>query len=761
MTDSDRESGKGISTRRGALRVYIVAVVLALTPVALLCFYGWRMASDALVDLVAQNNLAAATTTKKMIETEFALRTKHLQSFAEGSLMVNAVLARDEEAARGRLELLVSGSIRVDRAFVTDPDGRLWSDFPRAPESLGKNFADRDWFKGISSNWQPYVSNVYRRNAEANPLLVAIAAPIFDPKDHRVAGCLVTQIRLEGIASIFRSVEVGKGGHVLLLDHTGAVITHPKVDLQARRYDEYAASSPVLSAQRGEIRNLQYTDPISNEEMLAAALPCHVAGSTWTVIAQQPISEAIRPVRLLALEIGAAGAFLAILGVVLFSGLAKYHRRTQRLGTELAAANRDLLAEIDKHRLTAEELRKASDELEDRVAQRTQELQATRDQLIQAQKMEAIGRLAGGVAHDFNNLLTIILGYSELILADWPNSDPKRKQLDEIRKAGERARALTRQLLAFSRKQVLNPVILDFNAQVKHMHQMLARLIGEDVELVTNLAPDLARVVFDPTQVEQILLNLAVNARDAMPHGGRLTIETANKYLEEDYCRVHEGIQPGAYVVLTVTDTGEGMSKETRLHIFEPFFTTKEKGRGTGLGLSTVYGIVQQSGGHIWVYSEPGQGATFKIFLPATEAPAAKASRAALPAVRRGSATILVAEDDHDVRALICTVLKGNGYHVLDGGGPEGTLALSRGYADAIHLLLTDVVMPQMSGRQLAETLKAERPDLKVLYMSGYTDNAIVHRGVLEPGTEFIEKPVQPDSLLRKVQEVLDKDSPA
>ena len=334
-------------------------------------------------------------------------------------------------------------------------------------------------------------------------------------------------------------------------------------------------------------------------------------------------------------------------------------------------------------------------------------------------------------------------------------------KVKEIEKAGERAASLTRQLLAFSRKQVLQPQVLDLNRVVSEVDKMLRRLIGADVDLLTVMEPQLWQVKADPGQIEQVLINLAVNARDAMPQGGKLTIETANVYLDENYAHQHIAVKSGPYVMLAVSDTGCGMDAETQKHIFEPFFTTKEAGKGTGLGLSTVYGIVKQSGGHIWVYSEPGQGTTFKIYLPQVDGtPEQPAKNVARGETLRGSETVLLLEDDEVVRRLIADVLEMNGYRVLTATNGSEALLVSERHKGPIHLLMTDVVMPGMSGREAAERLGKSRPKMKVLYMSGYTDEAIVHHGVLDPGVAFLEKPFTPDEVARKVREVLDSSFP-
>jgi PAS domain S-box-containing protein len=379
------------------------------------------------------------------------------------------------------------------------------------------------------------------------------------------------------------------------------------------------------------------------------------------------------------------------------------------------------------------------------------------EQFRQAQRLEAVGRLAGGVAHDFNNILTAISGYTELLLEDFRGNDPRRADLEEIRSAAQRAAALTRQLLAFSRKQVLQPQVLDLNEVVRALEKMLRRLIGEDVELAFRSADRLGAVRADPGQLEQVILNLAVNARDAMPHGGQLTLETANVVLDEAYAREHADTNPGPYVMLAVSDTGTGMSPEVQSHIFEPFFTTKELGKGTGLGLATVHGIVTQSGGRVQLYSEPGHGTTFKIFLPRVE-PTAEAAEAAPPTpVEGGRETVLVVEDDAAVREVVAKSLGNRGYTVLRAPDGRTALELAQVRAGKVDLLLTDIVMPGITGRELAQTLAAQHPRLRVLYMSGYTDDAVVRHGVLEEGVPFLQKPFTSDTLALKVREVLDR----
>jgi len=378
------------------------------------------------------------------------------------------------------------------------------------------------------------------------------------------------------------------------------------------------------------------------------------------------------------------------------------------------------------------------------------------EQLTQSQKMEAIGRLAGGVAHDFNNLLTVIDGYSQFLLNVTADDSPARGYAAKIQKATQSAASLTQQLLAFSRRQIIEPKPVDFNTVLAEAEGMIRRLVGEDVEIVFIYSDQKATVLGEVNQLHQVLMNLTANARDAMPSGGNLLFELSNVELGPDYVEDHPGVQPGAYVLLAVSDTGTGMDEETRSHIFEPFYTTKRKGMGTGLGLSTVHGIVQQNGGWIWVYSESGKGTTFKIYLPHVAAPPTAGMTADAPPVdHRGVETILVVEDHPDVRKLASDVLKFQGYKVIEAGAGEEALSISRNHAGTIDLMLTDVVLPGISGRQLAEQMASDRPGMKILYMSGYTENAIVHRGILLPGITFLPKPFSSQALLQKIHEML------
>ena len=391
------------------------------------------------------------------------------------------------------------------------------------------------------------------------------------------------------------------------------------------------------------------------------------------------------------------------------------------------------------------------------LAQDVTERVALEEQLRQSQKMEAVGRLAGGVAHDFNNLLTVILGYSQILADGLPPGSRLADSTGQIKSAADRAAGITRQLLAFSRKTVLSPRVINLNEVVVNLDSLLRRLIGDDIEVFTVPAKHLGSVKADPSQIEQVVMNLALNARDAMPHGGKVMLETSNVTLEAPYAREHQSLEPGRYVMLAVSDTGEGMSVETQARIFEPFYTTKDVGKGTGLGLSMVYGIVKQSGGFIWVYSEPDRGTTFKIYFPRIDQPAELLlAEKHVDKVQRGTETILLVEDDEQLRQLSSSVLAHCGYNVLVASTPEEGLAVCKANSKNIALLVTDVVMPRMNGRQLAKQILKLHPAMKVLYISGYTNNAIVHYGVLDSGLWFLPKPFTLSALVAKVREVLD-----
>jgi signal transduction histidine kinase/ActR/RegA family two-component response regulator len=438
---------------------------------------------------------------------------------------------------------------------------------------------------------------------------------------------------------------------------------------------------------------------------------------------------------------------------------AEIYRRAQQI-QEANRQLRELQTELEQRvQARTADLQRANEELQRQIAERKRTEEAlvrSEEQLRQAQKLEAVGRLAGGVAHDFNNLLTVILSYSHLLLEEAAPGEATRSELQEIQRAGNRAAELTRQLLAFSRQQVLEPRVLDLNRIISGLDKMLRRLIGEDIDLVTHPSSGLGMVQADPGQIEQVIMNLAVNARDAMPGGGKLTIETGNVELGEEYTALRGDLRPGHYAMLAVSDTGCGMSAEVKARIFEPFYTTKEKGKGTGLGLSTVHGIVKQSEGHIEVYSEPGHGTTFKIYLPRVEAAEEMTAVAGVTTARlEGTETVLVVEDEMSIRRLIGRSLRARGYRVLEANDGSEAIAHCERRSPRVDLLITDVVMPMMSGPELVQRVTAGCPGLKVLFISGYTDRALIHQGLRHDGSAFLQKPFTPETLARKVRELL------
>ena len=559
-------------------------------------------------------------------------------------------------------------------------------------------------------------------------------------------------------------------------------------------------AKPPLEVRTHE--DIQMYDRDGNTPVIALARP--IVGTPWLVLIEFPDDVVLKPVNGFVKRMLIIGSFLFVLGVAsafvlccnitgplyeLTAGATAIsrgdHSRTVNIN------RRDELGQLaTAFNAMVEKLRESQRELERKVQDRTAQLEEanrrlellseshaekrsvaereredalealhnTEKQLVQSQKLEAVGRLAGGISHDFNNLLTVILGYTDISKRSLTEGDPLFRNLEEISKASERAASLTRQLLAFSRKQVMQPKVFDMNIVVSDLRKMLRRMIGEDVELRVSLELELGNIKADPVQLEQVIMNLVVNARDAMPKGGKLSIETSNVYLDESYAHEHVSVVPGEYVMLAISDTGCGMDEETRQQIFEPFFTTKEPGKGTGLGLSMVYGIVRQSGGNIWVYSEEGTGTTFKIYFPRVTAEAQEYKRTnGCAETPKGSETILLVEDAALVRTLARQVLETAGYRVLEAESAEAALEVCETINGThIDLLLTDVVMPGMSGNDMSKILLARQPDMPVLYMSGYTDDAIVQHGVLEPGINFLQKPFSPGALAMKVREVLD-----
>ncbi|HEX7333551.1 MAG TPA: ATP-binding protein [Pyrinomonadaceae bacterium] len=572
----------------------------------------------------------------------------------------------------------------------------------------------------------------------------AVAAVKTD--DGKVAGYLVRWRKLATTADTRQQMTklLGTSATLYLGNHADDVWTDLS-SIVAKPARDVRTSNDIVAYDR------------DNTSVLALARP--IAGTPWLILIEFPDQVVLKPVHGFVKRMVMIGLFLFVMGVAGAFAMVEKLRESQR---ELENKVQERTAQLEEANRQLEIL--SASNVEKRTVaekERTDALEAlhnTEKQLVQSQKLEAVGRLAGGISHDFNNLLTVILGYSDISKRNLKEGDPLRRNLEEITKASERAASLTRQLLAFSRKQVMQPKVFDLNTVVTDLEKMLRRMIGEDIELRVSPGPDLGNIKADPVQLEQVIMNMVVNARDAMPKGGKLSIETSNVYLDESYARDHVSVVPGDYVMLAISDTGCGMDEETRLRIFEPFFTTKESGKGTGLGLSMVYGIVRQSGGNIWVYSEEGRGTTFKIYFPRVTAEAEEYKRAAQTGnVPKGSETILLVEDAEWVRKLARQVLETAGYRVLEAASAETAIKVCEKInGDKIDLLLTDVVMPGMSGNDMSKVLLKKQPGMPVLYMSGYTDDAIVQHGVLEPGINFLQKPFSPGALAAKVREVLD-----
>ena len=675
-----------------------------------------------------------------------------------------------------------ANSIRVELWSAERGQLLVWPEGDRTP--LGDLTTD---FKQASA--EPFRSIGSIRPVKDTVGFPAVAAVRND--DGKVAGYLVRWRKVTATAETRQQLTklLGTSAAFYLGNHEGDVWTD-FANIVARPSVDVRAKEDIFTYARG------------NDEVMGLARP--VAGTPWLILIEFPDAVVLKPVTsyvkrivvigLLLFVVGVAGAFVLSRNITspiyqLTAGATAISRgdhsrsvnihQNDELGQLANAFNamrekvsnsqRELEQKVQERTRQLEEANRQLESLSQSHAhkrsvaekERTDALEAlhhTEKQLVQSQKLEAVGRLAGGISHDFNNLLTVILGYSDIMKRNLPDGDPLRRNLEEIIRASERAASLTRQLLAFSRKQVMQPKVFDLTTVVSDLGKMLRRMIGEDIELRVTSESDLGNIKADPVQLEQVIMNLVVNARDAMPKGGKLSIEMTNVYLDESYSQDHVSVVPGDYVMLAISDTGCGMDEETRQRIFEPFFTTKEQGKGTGLGLSMVYGIVKQSGGNIWVYSEEGRGTTFKIYFPRVTAAAEEYKRASngldMP---QGSETILLVEDAEWVRTLAREVLETAGYRVLEAANADAAIRLCDSInGDRIDLLLTDVVMPGMSGNEMSRILLVKHPGMPVLYMSGYTDDAIVQHGVLEAGINFLQKPFTPAALAMKVREVLD-----
>ena len=743
------QHGDAPPSARHSLRWRLPLLVCSLVA-GVLAVFVWAASREVEQTLIAagtERAQAAADQLAALLAKPAERRLAELRDLAADPVIVRYALNPDDETdivVRARMAALVG----EDRQALT-----LWTSRQEGVTVAGRADATR-----LATEQPPRFERALRLDDVGGTIVAESVAPVTDRAGASPSGALVLRrpISLTPAPDILNRL-VGDGARVLV----GAV-----GDLRWTDFTRLVPPPPVGVVDAGSYVVGGGGTP---ERIGAVGV---VPGTPWRVWVEFPRALIVAPAksfRTRILVIGGVIVWVAIIFVALVaSQLSRPLVELTNAVERIASGDYAQRVSSDSHdevgRLTrafntmSRQIAGAQQRLLQDLKTRTEMEEHRRqleDQLAQSRKMEAVGRLAGGVAHDFNNLLTAILGYSNLVLDELEPGHPARADVEQMRRAGESAASLTRQLLAFSRKQILQPQVLDLNQVVRHAEGLLHRLIGEHIVLITALEPGLERVSADPGQLEQVILNLALNARDAMRDGGTLSIETANVRLDPPPQR-HEGAATGPQVMLKVSDTGVGMDEETRTRIFEPFFTTKPRGEGTGLGLSTVYGIVTQSGGTIRVASEPGHGTTFTVFFPSaadTQRPPPNLPPAGL---LDGTETILLAEDQPEVRSIACAVLRRHGYTVLEAANGEEALAIVRRRTERIDLLLSDVVMPAMSGPELARLVQAEQPKIRVLYASGYTDDAIVSHGVLDPGVAFLQKPFTPSALLRKIREMLD-----
>ncbi len=719
--------------------------MLALPAAALFTLVAGTTKRELQSKAIDEGRLTAALMSSAIHEQFFGL-SRYVSSYASRIRLQDAVRNRDQVTVNEILWQFVTENARFSRATVADPSGKMLYDYPHDPKVIDRSFADRDWYRGALESNGPYVSVAYRRAALRSPLVVAVAQRIED-RAGAFVGILMAQYTLSDIQEWIASIRPMWKGKLYVADHAGQFVTTALTGGMPPTPTLEPPVRELLSGRRGFVFG---ADPIDGTHSLITGRK--VDGLGWAVLVSRPSVDVFAAVA--ALERGVLALFLAALAGVGWLGTV-WRRTLLRYDERVKAAESKLLG--------------AKDELEERVRQRTAELSEANEalqremetrlqveeQLTHTQKLESIGRLAGGIAHDFNNHLTPIMGFASLLEQSMEEGDPKRDSAQQIQNAAKRAADLTKQLLAVARRQIIQPLVLDLNKVLRQSESLLRRTLGEDIDLVACYSGETWLVKLDPGQFEQILLNLVVNAREAMPKGGKLTLETATVTLSEQYAVSHPEVVPGEFMMVGISDTGNGMDQETLRRVFEPFFTTKP--RGTGLGLATTYGIVKQSGGHIWAYSEPGVGTTFKIYLPrCAEEVAQEPPKPDSATLKLGSETILLVEDEALVREIAERVLSEGGYKVLVAESAIQGLEIASRPDTTVEMLVTDVVMPNMTGKELAGKLAAIQPHAKVLYMSGYTENSVIHHGVLDDGIAFLPKPFTPGDLLRKVREVLD-----
>ena len=829
------------SWKRSLPRFLIFFFSIAI-PLLLVAHFEILTTLDASRASMARQGLAAAKLGATAVDEYLRGCGSYIEAYSRNPTLLDGMVLHDPGRVAAVLAELARHNGRVDRAFVTDPQGVEWCDYPHEPAVIGRSFAFRDWFQGVSRAESTYVSSVYRRAAGRQERTIAIATPL--RAGGRLRGYLVVHALVSSLERRLAQTPAPRFGELIVLDRGDAVVTGADSSgasairesltvvldrcrhgvpvqwskLAHRPHVVAYADIPALGGSVVALRDLETT--VASERavartiyllaiavaLLLALILCWILELKARRIREKveaPLRESERRFR--------ATFEQAAVGIAHFAADGRMLRVNQKLceilgyrreelltrslpelirfrgpdepdgiarqdlaqlrnwGGGIYRAEQELVRSDQSHvwcQITVAPVLGEEEEPEyyTGVVEDISERKRLEEQFLQSQKMRAIGQLAGGIAHDFNNLLTTILGYCELLERRLPEGAPYRTYVEEICKAGERASSLTAQLLAFSRKQILKPSLLDLNEVVGGVEQLLRRLIDHHVALETNLEPGLGAIRADRGQIEQVLMNLVVNARDAMPGGGRIVLETASESVDEPSAGDGEsGPPPGEYVTVTVTDTGTGMDEATRAQLFEPFFTTKEKGKGTGLGLSTVYGIVKQSGGAITVWSEPGRGSSFRVYLPRSEAePARIEPEPPLEIVGRaterdfppgGSETILLVEDDEVLRGLTRGVLEEAGYHVLEAESGNDALATCEPRQSRIHLVITDVAMPGMSGTVLVRRARALHPEMKVIYTSGFTDEAA--HGEIDRAMAFLQKPYTPASLLETVRSTL------
>jgi signal transduction histidine kinase/ActR/RegA family two-component response regulator len=742
----------------------LVALVLALPATFIVASTGLRSRDDA---------ISAARTETQELAAEIAFTQTNMVVAAGQLLTVLAQLPDVQDRHAERVRSLLRDCLRLDdqysNLFVADRTGRVWA----SAVEVTMNVADRRYFQKTLESQRLSSGEYVTSRATGRPAF-NLGYPVRDARGE-LAGVISVGFNLDRHRELLESSRAAPGTGYLLLDHAGVVLSRglDPGKLVGKQYE----ADPFQRMLAGPERDTLVARSMAGDQRLISYRKLWLPGEEEPYMfvrvgtPMEAVVDKANRALVANLLLLLPSLLLALFLAGLFAKRAIADRTThlQRAAERVAAG--DLSVRVTDEVVGGElgGLARTFDamatRLQEREGERTRaEADRSRleDQLRHAQKLEAVGRLAGGVAHDFNNLLTAIRGSAELVLAALPEGSPHRPDLVEINQASDRAAALTRQLLAFSRKQVLSPTVVDLNRAVRDSHRLLTRLIGEDVEILLEPDETIGRVRVDPGQLGQVLANLAVNARDAMPAGGIITIRTCEVDVDEAYAGQSPDARPGRWVQLAFSDNGHGMTPEVRAHLFEPFFTTKGPGAGTGLGLATIYGIVKQSGGFITVYSEPSAGTTLKLHFPRvdeaeTAAPAAPGPSAALPS---GVETILIVEDEPAVLRLVRQALDRQGYRLLVASTPADAIALAQASAEPISLCLTDVILPGMNGRELVAELRRLRPALRVVFMSGYSANILAPHGVLEPGMEFLEKPFTVEALARRVRQVLDRPAP-